>query len=226
VKFIIVNERAVVAKEKYIDENLNRIFHKNDLNGSHERDLASRLLEETKGCKVLDLHSTYSTDRPFAVVQNKNRKTMELARASGVEILVEMSEIDELEGSLINHRNSIAIECGFTGSKEAAENCYQIVKNFLSATGVVSGDFRMSDPILYTSFNAVEKRVDNFIGRNFSLVEEGQVYAHNEEQRQKAEYDFYPVLMSDNGYDGILGFQAIRFGPVSSHELFFGRASA
>jgi hypothetical protein len=47
-----------------------------------------------------------------------------------------------------------------------------------------------------------------FKAENFELVEKGEVYAVKEGEKLEAEEDFYPVLMSTNGYNGQLGYKA------------------
>jgi len=46
------------------------------------------------------------------------------------------------------------------------------------------------------------------LAENFEKVEKGEVFAEEGEKELKASEDFYPVLMSTNGYNGVLGYKA------------------
>jgi succinylglutamate desuccinylase len=48
------------------------------------------------------------------------------------------------------------------------------------------------------------------MARNFEKVAKGEVYASRGDKELVAEKGFYPVLMSTNGYEDILGHKASR----------------
>jgi hypothetical protein len=57
-------------------------------------------------------------------------------------------------------------------------------------------------------FETVEGRGYEFFGSNFQKIEDGQKYAERDGEDVIAEQDFYPVLMSTDGYKDMLGFKA------------------
>lgn len=201
VKFVLANEKAFRRDERYVEEDLNRAFPGSD---SHEGRLAERLLEELRGLKVLDIHSTHSYDRPFATTNSFEGLEREMIRATGVDYAV---KFDKGIGALMEHVTGIVVETGHQGSPEAAENAVEIIRRFLAFFDVIDESFEASDPDMFVQEEVVRGDY-RFEAENFSLVEEGEVYAENGEEVLRAERDFYPVLMSTNGYEDILGHKA------------------
>src|SRR6056297_3088905 len=68
VKFIVVNEEALAAGERYLELDLNRVFPGDSDSDVYEERLAAALTEELRDCTVLSLHSTQSYDGMFALV--------------------------------------------------------------------------------------------------------------------------------------------------------------
>ncbi len=215
VKLIVANEEALELGERYVDTDLNRAFPGNPDSSLHEERLAHRLVEELSGLSaVLDLHSTQSYDQPFAVVSTLNTATASLIPATGVEHVADFSALGG--NSLIDHCDGVVVECGLTGSDQAAENAYQVMMNFLAAHGVIDRRFTMTDPALYRITDRVPKEANYTLAvENFERVENGQMYAHGETGELVADEPFYPVLMSENGYSDILGFRAEKMGTLS-----------
>jgi len=101
------------------------------------------------------------------------------------------------------------LEAGFQGSNRAVENAERAIKNFLAYFGAICGDFELSDPDVYEYYETVDGDW-TFLAENFKQVEKGEVYADKDGEKLEASESFYPVLMSTNGYDGILGYKARR----------------
>ncbi|MEA5408458.1 succinylglutamate desuccinylase/aspartoacylase family protein [Haloarculaceae archaeon H-GB2-1] len=215
VTFVIANERALDAGVRFVDEDLNRAFPGDSESDSHESRLAARLLTELDGTRVLDLHSTRSFADPFALVQRRSAVTAALAATTGVSRVVDISAVP---GGLVGHVDGVAVECGYKGTEAAAENATRILRTFLAANGLLDAPFQRSDPTLFEVTGVVEGAGFEFCGRNFERVTAGEVFARRDDEVERAAEPFYPVLMSTDGYDEIVGFQSRRVGPLSQAE--------
>lgn len=225
VKFIIANERAFERGVRCIDEDLNRVCPGFPTADSYERRLAPRLLSEIEDSEVLTLHSTDAEPTPFALVQQWTPTTKRLMRATGVEEAVDISYVD---GGLEAFVDGVAVECGPTGSDAAAETAFQILERVLINRGALSGRAETSDPNVFRIFDSVDRDDLWFCGSNFEQVEPSDVFARKvghpctEAPWNKigeavaAEREFYPVLMSNRGYDDMLGFRAELVGAASA----------
>lgn len=209
VKFIVANEEALGEDIRFIDTDLNRSFPGDPESGSHEERLAAELLEEIDG-KVLDIHTTHSYPEPFATL--KDRETdIELLKASGVEKAVLFSGSS---GTLTEYVDGIVVEAGHQKSEEAVENAVKVIRNFLAYYDVLERDYRDVEAEVYEHTSKVEGNW-SFTAENFQKVEKGEVYAERDGEKLRAEEGFYPVLMSTDGYEGMLGFKAKK---ISAEE--------
>lgn len=206
VKFIIANEKALEAGERFLDADLNRSFPGDAESDKHEERLAARIMEEVEGTKILDIHTTHSYPHPFATFSNLNDETRELLQSAGVKNAV---YFPESSGTLNEHFDGVVVEAGHQGTSQAVRNAQGVIRNFLAAEEVIKGDYERTDPVVYRYEDTVEGDWD-FKAENFKKVEKGEVYAVKDGEELVAEKDFYPVLMSTNGYDGQLGFRAQR----------------
>ncbi|WP_458209666.1 succinylglutamate desuccinylase [Haladaptatus sp. NG-SE-30] len=211
VRFIIANEEAVAANKRFIDEDLNRAFPGDPDGTTHESRLAAELLPELRGCGVVDLHSTHSHPEPFALVSQLNDRTKELARATGVGRVVDISYV---AGGLIDHVDGVAVECGLHGTDRAARNAERVLRNVLGATGALDTFREEGTPELYRIFDSVQGEGYKFVGENFVRVDEETVFARKDGEELRADRPFYPVLMSTEGYGDMIGFRAERVGKL------------
>lgn len=205
VKLIMANEEAYRSGERFIDADLNRVFSDSTERGTHEAEIASRLLREVEDLKVLDLHSTFSYPEPFGILANWNTEKEILARTTGVKNVVDISHVS---GGFIGQVNGVCIECGLTGTEQAAKNAYEVLTNFLACNGVIDEECNTRDQSFFEIYGRVEGQGYEFLAENFEKVEKGEVFAKRDDEELKAEEGFYPVLMSTNGYDGMIGFKA------------------
>ncbi len=203
VKLVIANEEALNRGKRYLDSDLNRSFPGDISSDLHEEKLAAELLEEVQNCKVLDLHTTHSYDRPFATVKDIS-SSVEMVKAANADKAVYFPEDS---GILTEFVDGIVLEAGLQGSKQAAENALRSVKNFLAYYGAINEDYELSSPEFFKYYDTVEGDWV-FLADNFEKVEVGEVYAKTKDEELKASESFYPVLMSTNGYNGILGYKA------------------
>lgn len=206
VKFLVVNEKAMEQDTRYIDDDINRSFPGESGSESHEKRLAAEVMDEVTGTKIIDFHSTRSQDEPFATISCIDDKTLELLRASGVTDAVYFPS----ESGTLNEQEmpAITVEAGRQGTHQAADQAYEILVNFLAVEGVIDADHELSEPDIYEYYETVEGGNMEFVAENFSLVKEGEVFAYQGDHKVKAQEDFYPVLMSTEGYEDILGYKA------------------
>ena len=205
VQFIVVNEEALELDKRFVEVDLNRSFPGFKESEIKEERLAAQLLDQIGDSKVLDIHSTHSFDRPFATTESFDNPMMEMLKASGVENAVKFAEDS---GTLTDYVEGIVVESGLQHSDQAVENAVDVIENFLAYFGVIDEEFEASDPEKFVQQEKVEGDWQ-FLAENFQKVEKGDVYARNEEDEELvAEKDFYPVLMSTEGYEGMLGHKA------------------
>ena len=203
VKFVIANEEALEENVRFLDTDLNRSFPGNPESESHEERLASELMEEIKDTKVLDIHTTRSYPDPFATFTDLNDATVSMMKASRVNYGV---HFPEESGTLHEQTTGIVVETGLQETDQARENAEEVIESFLSSMNAIDIERPVNNQELeiFRNFETVEGDWE-FKAENFELVEKGTVFAEKEDDALKASEDFYPVLMSTDGYDGILG---------------------
>jgi predicted deacylase len=165
VKFVLANPRATAQGQRWVDEDLNRVFEDTDDEQggaeSYERGLREDLQEELDGCDVLDLHSTDSTSEPFAVTSlfepidtqgsaqvdecsfekhNRDDKQRRKELVNGTGIVSHAVEATQIGGGLVSYSelSGVAVECGKKGTERAADNAYRAIRNFLLNEGVIT----------------------------------------------------------------------------------------
>ncbi|MFB6241482.1 MAG: succinylglutamate desuccinylase/aspartoacylase family protein [Candidatus Nanosalina sp.] len=201
VKFVIANEKAMEAGERFVDTDLNRCFPGDPESKEHEERLAAELLEELKGCRCLALHSMENFEEMFCLVDGLEEKLVE---STGLEKAVEVEPLGE--ESLDKYLNSVSVETGETGSNQAVENSIEVMVNFLKYFDVIPGRPEVRDFEVFEIYTAVDKPDFNFVAENFRKVVEGEIYAEKGNEKLRAGEDFYPVLMGDS-YSNIIGFK-------------------
>ncbi len=212
VKFIIANEEALEENERYLEADLNSSFPGDSGSEKHEEKLAAELEEHVQGKKVLDLHTTHSSSEPFATLKDVKKKELEMLESTAVENAV---YFPGSSGVLIESaKHGIIIETGIQGTEKAAEDAYEVLKNFLACEGVIRGECDLSDPDIFKYTETVERDWE-FKAENFEKVRKGEVYAERDGEKLEAENSFYPALMSTDGYNGKLGYKTDFLGKSS-----------
>jgi succinylglutamate desuccinylase len=205
VKFIIPSEKALEENKRYLDVDPNSSFPGDKDSDKYEKRLAAEITEEVKGKTVLDIHTTRSTERPFATMKNTDEETIRMAEDVNVDNAV---YFPEESGVLIEQAETgLIVETGPQGTENAEKDAYQVLENFLSCSGVIDGECNRSNPELYRYTETVEGDWE-FTAENFQKVEKGQAFAKREGEKLTADEAFYPVLMSTDGYSGKLGYKA------------------
>lgn len=210
VKFIVANEEALEQNVRFLDTDLNRSFPGDSLSDNHEKRLAAKIMKEIEGKKVLDIHTTRSYPEPFATFTEINSTNRQLLRSSGVENAV---LFPEESGTLHEQTDGIVVEAGYQGTEQAVENAHNLMINFLASEGVIDADFMRSDPDIYEYYETVEGDW-RFVAENFRKVKKGETFGERENDTLEAVEEFYPILMSTDGYEGQLGFKARKIDPT------------
>ncbi|MFB6303547.1 MAG: succinylglutamate desuccinylase/aspartoacylase family protein [Haloferacaceae archaeon] len=214
VRLVVANEAALERSVRYVDADLNRSFGDDVPEDAHEYDLARDLAEALEGCTVLSLHSTQSYAEPFGIVNGVDGPVPDIAPHLSVAALV---DVDDDEGRLfaLEATELVEVEAGRQGSDRAAENAYRLAREFLTATGALPGETASRDVPVYRLDDRIEKppaeRYEVF-AENFAEVEAGEPFAAVDGDRLVAERPFYPVLMSAEGYEDVLGYVGDRVG--------------
>ena len=203
VKTVLVNQEALEKGKKFIDRDLNRCFPGDSNSEEHEERLAAKLLDEVKDLEVIDMHTTSSKHSPFVIVGRPDDRDKEMARSTGIDKLIDMTYV---EGGIGNHIDGVVVES--TKGSDAVEELFDTLINFLAAEGVIDMEFERSNPDFYDVYDMQGGSNYEFTAKNFEKVEKGEVYAEKTEEVLRAEQDFYPVLMSTEGYDSMIGFKA------------------
>lgn len=223
VAFVVANEEALAAGRRFLDEDLNRAFPGSHDAETHEGRLAARIAEAIGDCETLSLHSTQSFGEPFAIVNHIDDFVRDVAPRLPITALVDAGSFDV--GRLFESvPRTIEIECGFQGTAEAAANAIEVTEAFLVATGVLpataapEGDrwptadlevFRLEDRVPKRAAETYEVYV-----ANFERVPAGEAFAATDGEPVHAEDDFYPVLMSAEGYEELFGYMASFAGTL------------
>ncbi|MFB6169707.1 MAG: succinylglutamate desuccinylase/aspartoacylase family protein [Haloarculaceae archaeon] len=217
VKLIVANERALGDGVRYVDTDLNRAFPGDPDADEYERRLAYDLADELRGCTVLALHSTQSHPDPFAIVDGMDNPVRDLCPPLSVMAVVDTGQF--VEGRLLVSPETIEVECGLQGSDAAAENATRLVREFLTATGVLAGD-TVDHPVPAFRLTRVIPKppADDYevFAENFERVEEGETYAAVDGDALTADEPFYPVLLSPYGYRDIFGYRSDRVGVLGA----------
>lgn len=213
VKFIIANEKALDLDARYIDSDLNRNFRDIDYKeNDHEVKLSKKIKEEIKNSKfVLSLHSTRSTSTPFALTNSLNSRKCDLLKKLPVKKAAFASEKFTTKGDLPSYHDScIEIECGYQKSKQAENNALRFIEQFLASTGAIDKDtFPNTKVDVFKIKDEVEKNSHTiFISQNFEKINVDEKFALSKNKTYIADESFYPILMSTNGYEDILGYKS------------------
>lgn len=202
-KVILANEKAFELGERYIDVDMNRIFPGHPDSSLYEKRIAHKLVQEVKHLKFIDIHSTVSDEAPFSIVTHPSNQQIEMVKSVGVDLAVDMTYLAVRNPEL----EYVGVEVS-EGSENPTQDAYDLLINFLAAEGLIDAEFERSNPEFFKVYSKEEGSGYEFLASNFQKVEEGEVYAEESGSQKVAEQGFYPVLMSTDGYDDMIGFKA------------------
>lgn len=207
VRFVIANPSAVAAGRRYLEADLNRSFP-GDPNGVLEERLAQEVCAAVADVPTLALHATRSSGTPFAFARHDDAAAIDVVRSLSVPNLV-LADGGDI-GALSTCGSVITVEAGLQGSAEAAETARTLTEEFLAATGATAGPTDAHDPAVFESGEPIERPAGTHyevLVENFERVEAGQAYARVDGEAVTASASFYPILVSADGYEEILGFR-------------------
>jgi predicted deacylase len=216
VELIVANERALEQGVRYVDADLNRSFQY-VAPGAHEADLAEQLRARIRHKTVLSIHSTQSTSDPFAIVSGLDDGVAPIVAGLSVEAVVDAGP--PTAGRIFDTSSTVVeVEAGLQGSEAAADSARALAEEFLIATGALSGAVERREHPLFELGSAISKppATDYEVhAQNFSPVAEGEVFATADDRPIRADEAFWPVLLSAEGYQDILGYRGQKQGSVS-----------
>lgn len=218
VKLIVANERALEAGKRYVDADLNRVFP-GDPEGCHEERLAHELLAEIEGCVTLGFHSTVSFDRPFGTLADPTPEKARVMRALPMDHAADFT--GAVEGRSVNLPRFMNVEAGLQGTDSAAENAYDCLLAYLREMDVLPEDSVQTPTSLYRVFETIRKRPGlayRVHVENFERVPENEVFAESitGDHALRADREFWPVLLSADGHETLLGYRAEKLGEIAS----------
>ncbi|ERG96183.1 succinylglutamate desuccinylase/aspartoacylase family protein [Haloquadratum walsbyi] len=216
VKFIIANERALERNVRYTEADLNRLFPGDPESEIYEERLASDLYQEIKDCVTLGFHSTVSFDQPFGTLANLTAQKATIMQALPLDHAADFSGY--VTGRSVNLSGFVNVEAGYQGSEAAAENAYRCLIAYLRVMNVLPEEAEVTPTTHYQVQDAIEKTPGERYrvhANNFEQVASGIEYATTEAGKSLiADSEFYPVLMSADGHDTLLGYAAERTGEI------------
>lgn len=206
IKTVVANPSAVAANRRFMEVDMNRSFPGRP-DGKLEERIAMTVCEAIADVPTLALHATRSKGTPFAFVPPDDPKAMELASRLSVPniVLADGAEI----GALSSCGSVVTVEAGPQGSDEAAEIAYQLSLEFLQATGAMADAPSPGNPAVFELAGEIDRPPGEryeIEADNFTLVPEGAVFARVDGEPMRAQEPFYPVLLSADGYEEIMGF--------------------
>lgn len=218
IKLVVANPPAVASHRRYLDADMNRVFPGDPASQDRERRLAAALLGSVSDCGVvLSLHSTHSYDDPIAFVPRSHPEIQALAARLPVPHVIDPTPC--LEGTFATSAPALTIEAGRTRTEEATENAIEIVEAFLQLVDALPGEPVEGDPTYYTMREVVSKQPDTsheLLVDNFEAVESGTTVVRSDGEEYVASDSFVPILMSETGYDDILGYKGAVAGKTLS----------
>jgi succinylglutamate desuccinylase len=208
VKFVLGNPAAAVAHRRYLDEDMNRAFPGDPDADTREGRLAAELREALADCTVLSIHATHSAVEPLAFVSGDHPDAQAVAAQLPVDHVV--NHDPAVDGAFTSCEQVVTVEAGRQVTESATQNATKLVRAFLRLTDTLPGDPATGSPDFYTLDSEVPKPSDEDVqlrADNFEPVEEGETWAETTSEEFVAEQSFYPILMSETGYEDSFGYR-------------------
>ncbi len=217
VRLIVANERALAAGERFVDADLNRVFPGDPDAAAHERRLAARLLAELGDAFVLGFHSTVSSEEPFGTLADITPEKANVMRALPLSHAADFTGV--VEGRSVNLSRFVNVEVGPQGSDAAAADAYDCLLAYLRAMDALPGEAAPTSTTHYRVTDLLGKeasRTYTVAAENFERVPDGEVIARSldGEHVVRADGDVWPVLLSAEGHESILGYTASAARPI------------
>jgi len=204
-KTIIGNPLATKKRRRFIDSDLNRVFPGKQ-NGNYEERRAFELKKILDDCDcVIDLHSSSSSTPPFVILTKRTKKHLSLARATGIERIVFMS--NELAGgkSLIDsHRCAIAVELGKHNTEIAYKHGMKAIRNIINY--LKTKKHPNVEREFFKVIGVLKKPCDEFNVKlkNFRKIAKGELIGKCKNAKLISASNFYPMLANEKAYVDII----------------------
>lgn len=218
VALVVANERALEAGERYVDEDLNRAFPGDPDGDTHEARLAAEITDRIGDCTTLSLHSTQSYHGIFAIAAEVTEFVRNVCPRLSVDALVDAG--DHTDGRLFEGvPRAIEVESGYQQSDQAAANAAMVAREFLGAVGALPDAARPPKdglPVFRLRERVPKDAAEEYevYASNFEPVSAGSPFAAADGVDIVADDDFYPVLMSPEGYEHVFGYAADRVDTI------------
>ena len=218
VALVVANERALEAGERYVDEDLNRAFPGTPDADTHEGRLAADIAGRFGDCTTLSLHSTQSYHGVFAIVEELTEYARNVCPRLSADAVVDAGE--HTEGRLFEAiPETIEVECGYQQSEQAATNAGRVAREFLGAVGAVPEFERPAKdgvPVFRLREQIPKDAAESYevYAANFEPVAAGTPFASADGIDVIADEEFYPVLLSPEGYEQVFGYAADRIDTI------------
>jgi len=192
----ICNEKAYVEGRRFVEENLNRVFHAHPDPTSHERKIANQLHPLVDRCDyLLDLHSMQSEGEPFAFLNRAVSESEKFCRALGLKWIMKgwpelyrefpdhLSSCTQTYADSKNKPNAL-VECGTNGHPDADEVAYRSALRGLAYLGLIAPDSPVSEVepkfLRLTDLWFRQSIDDHFVKvwKNFEAVRRGDLIGH------------------------------------------------
>jgi hypothetical protein len=218
VKLIVANERALEAGTRYAEGDLNRLFPGDPDSDTYEERLAHDLWEEIRDCTTLGFHSTVSFDEPFGTLADLTPQKADIMRALPLSHAADFTGV--VSGRSVNLPGFVNVEAGYQGSDAAADNAYECLLAYLRAMDALPEDPEPTDTTHYSVRATLEKAPGTTYRvhvENFERVPARTAYATTGTGEElTTDLEFWPVLMSANGHNALLGYAADRTGEIGA----------
>lgn len=205
VKTIICNERAVEKNQRYIDNDLNRLFGSRSSDG-HEGDLAEKILKIVSDLDfVLSFHSSKSVPPAFCISNTFNDMKSDILSLP-VDYAVLDNSNDSLETEIDNVLN---IELGRQHTNQVITNGLISSKSVLSNRGLIEFKHNFTETDIIESKRKMKKLGKNpkVYYRNFECVDKGDIIAEDSKICHVSQSNsVVPYLISQYGYENIFGY--------------------
>lgn len=215
----ICNPKAYEKNIREIDANLNRVIDVYKKPNSYEQEIATEIAAEVSQADyMVDLHSSYTDDAPFAFLDYDTIDNNKLVDASEVSYVVsgfpevyKDCEIEELSTETFANKkagiNGITIECGNHYKEESVDFATKVILNSLKKFAMIDGEFTCEAKAqnMHIEKVIVKKFNGDFTNlyQNFDSLSKGEVVAqYDNGEKIIAEDDCVIILPNKDAHIG------------------------
>lgn len=212
-KLVVANEKALRAKKRMVEKDLNRSFP-GKKNGCYEEKLAHCLIKEILPADVvIDVHATNSNFERLAITSKLDKKTKQILKHLPCDKVALISSEAFGENSMIRFAKvGIAIEYGPNKKGgnygKALDDILILLKNLEMIEGIkknysrkelyeVEGKYAVD-----SNFKASKKI------KNFKLIKKGETIGQTGTRKIRSTKSFYPLFLGEKSYKNTLAIMA------------------